>query len=46
MRPFGQSPPRLPSLTYLAFQVSMWLKNDQHGITFDDIYDSLDNDTF
>jgi len=37
--------PWLTALTYLGFQINGWLEDGNHGLTFDDVYEGLDNDT-
>jgi hypothetical protein len=37
--------PRLSTLTGFAYQLNMWLEDDAHGLTFDDIRNGLDQGT-
>jgi hypothetical protein len=37
--------PWLSAVTYLGFQLNGWLENGNHGVTFEDVYEGLDNET-
>lgn len=39
----GDQLPTLHWLTLLCFQVNIWLRDSDHGITFDDVYRSLED---
>jgi hypothetical protein len=45
MAPSSSTKPWLSALSYLGFQLTGWLEHGDHGLTFEDVYDGLDNGT-